>query len=62
MDQTALYAMIKDSGFTVLVFEDHPQFFGNWRKKMKKMGTDLFSTRPGGRAYSVSASCVFASQ
>jgi ribonucleotide reductase beta subunit family protein with ferritin-like domain len=31
MDQTALYSMIKDAGFAVLVFEDYPQFFGNWR-------------------------------
>ncbi len=36
MDQTALYAMIKDAGFTVLVFEDHPQFFGNWRARIKR--------------------------
>ena len=36
MDQTALYAMIKEAGFTVLVFEDHPQFFGNWRAHIKR--------------------------
>lgn len=35
MDQTALYTMIRNAGFTVLVFEDHPQFFGNWRAHIK---------------------------
>ena len=28
--------MIKDAGFTVLVFEDHPQFFGNWRARIER--------------------------
>lgn len=36
MDQSALYKMIKDAGFSVLVFEDHPQFFGNWRAHIKR--------------------------
>jgi len=36
MDQSALYTMIKDAGFAVLVFEDHPQFFGNWRAHIKR--------------------------
>jgi hypothetical protein len=35
MNQAALYTMIKDAGFAVLVFEDHPQFFGNWRAHIK---------------------------
>ena len=35
MEQTALYTTIKDVGFTVLVFEDHPGFFGNWRAHIK---------------------------
>lgn len=35
MDQTALYSIITDAGFAVLVFEDHPQFFGNWRARIK---------------------------
>jgi hypothetical protein len=41
MDQTALYSIIKDAGFTVLVFEDHPQFFGNWRANIKR-GSNLY--------------------
>jgi hypothetical protein len=41
MDQTALYAMIKHAGFTVLVFEDHPQFFGNWRAHIQH-GQNLY--------------------
>jgi hypothetical protein len=36
MDQSTLYTIIKDAGFTVLVFEDHPQFFGNWRAHIKR--------------------------
>ena len=36
MEQTALYTMIKDAGFKVLVFEDHPQFFGNWRAHIQR--------------------------
>lgn len=35
MDQISLYTMIKHADFTVLVFEDHPQFFGNWRVHIK---------------------------
>lgn len=30
MDQTLLYSAIRSVGYTVLRFEDHPQFFGNW--------------------------------
>ncbi|HEU0187274.1 MAG TPA: hypothetical protein VFR06_05205 [Gallionellaceae bacterium] len=33
--------MIKEAGFTVLVFEDHPQFFGNWRTHIKR-GENIF--------------------
>lgn len=36
MDQSALYTIIKDAGFAVLVFEDHPQFFGNWRAHIQR--------------------------
>ncbi len=36
MDQSALYTCIEDAGFSVLVFEDHPQFFGNWRVLIKR--------------------------
>jgi hypothetical protein len=35
MEQSALYKMLKASGFEVLVFEDHPQFFGNWRADIR---------------------------
>ena len=30
MNQSALYATLHEAGCKVLVFEDHPQFFGNW--------------------------------
>jgi hypothetical protein len=33
MNQTDLYATLKQCGCTVQVFEDHPQFFGNWRAR-----------------------------
>ncbi len=36
MDQAPLYKMLDDCGFKVLVFEDHPQFFGNWRAHIKR--------------------------
>ena len=35
MNQNQLYKLIQKYGFTVLVFEDHPQFFGNWLVKLK---------------------------
>lgn len=35
MDQAALYTVLRDARCTVLVFEDHPQFFGNWRAHFK---------------------------
>ena len=31
MEQAALYDCIRRAGAEVLVFEDHPGFFGNWR-------------------------------
>lgn len=30
MNQSLLYSAIQSVGYTVLRFEDHPQFFGNW--------------------------------
>ncbi|MEL4181525.1 hypothetical protein [Roseateles sp. PN1] len=36
MEQTALYSMISDAGCVVLMFEDHPQFFGNWRAMVRR--------------------------
>jgi hypothetical protein len=36
MEQTALYTMIKEAGFSMLLFEDHPQFFGNWRAMVQR--------------------------
>ena len=36
MEQAPLYNLIKEAGFTVLVFEDHPQFFGNWLVTIKR--------------------------
>jgi hypothetical protein len=41
MNQIALYTIVRDAGFTVLVFEDHPQFFGNWRAHIKR-GHDVY--------------------
>lgn len=41
MDQAALYQCIRDSGYEVLTFEDHPQFFGNWRAHFKR-GTNIY--------------------
>ena len=38
MEQTALYDSITSAGFTVNVFEDHPQFFGNWRAHISRAG------------------------
>lgn len=35
MDQAALYRCLRDAGHDVLMFEDHPQFFGNWRAQFK---------------------------
>lgn len=35
MNQVALYETVKSASFTILVFEDHPQFFGNWRAHIK---------------------------
>jgi hypothetical protein len=31
MDQQSLYSTIENAHFEVLMFEDHPGFFGNWR-------------------------------
>ena len=31
MNQANLYATLADSRCSVLMFEDHPNFFGNWR-------------------------------
>jgi hypothetical protein len=36
MEQKALYSAIKEAGFSVVMFEDHPQFFGNWRAIFKR--------------------------
>jgi hypothetical protein len=36
MDQAALYEVLRDTRCTVLTFEDHPQFFGNWRAHFKR--------------------------
>jgi len=36
MEQTALYSAIQEAGFSVVMFEDHPQFFGNWRAIFKR--------------------------
>ena len=36
MDQAALYQCIRAAGYDVLTFEDHPQFFGNWRAHFKR--------------------------
>jgi hypothetical protein len=41
MDQHALYRTLKDARCAVLVFEDHPQFFGNWRAIFKR-GVETF--------------------
>lgn len=38
MEQTALYSAIQEAGFSVVMFEDHPQFFGNWRAIFKRRG------------------------
>ncbi len=35
LDQSALYKVLREAGCTVLVFEDHPHFFGNWRAHFK---------------------------
>ncbi|ANH67147.1 hypothetical protein [Mitsuaria sp. 7] len=35
MDQAALYDCIRRAGGQVLVFEDHPGFFGNWRSRIQ---------------------------
>lgn len=31
MDQKSLYSAVEAAKFKVLMFEDHPGFFGNWR-------------------------------
>lgn len=36
MEQKALYSAIQEAGFSVVMFEDHPQFFGNWRAIFKR--------------------------
>ncbi len=36
MNQNALYTVLEESGFTILMFADHPQFFGNWRASIKR--------------------------
>lgn len=41
MDQAPLYKIFDDCGFKVLVFEDHPQFFGNWRAHIKR-GNNIY--------------------
>lgn len=40
MDQASLYQCIRGAGYDVLMFEDHPQFFGNWRAHFKR-GHDM---------------------
>jgi hypothetical protein len=41
MNQSALNTMLESSGFTVLTFENHPQFFGNWRAHIHR-GQDFY--------------------
>jgi len=41
MNQSALYAVIEQAGFSVLQFSDHPQFFGNWLADIKR-GTAIY--------------------
>jgi len=41
MDQQALYRTLREAHCTVLMFEDHPQFFGNWRAHFKR-GDDSY--------------------
>lgn len=36
MNQVDLYSTLKQSGCAVLMFEDHPQFFGNWRARFTR--------------------------
>ncbi|WP_372931413.1 hypothetical protein [Shewanella putrefaciens] len=36
MQQAALYSMLNASGFSVQIFEDYPEFFGNWRVILKR--------------------------
>lgn len=36
MERTALYTAIQEAGFSVVMFEDHPKFFGNWRAIFKR--------------------------
>ncbi len=38
MNQARLYASLEAAGCTVLVFEDHPGFFGNWRASFTRGG------------------------
>ena len=35
LEQAALYTLLREARCTVLIFEDHPQFFGNWRAHFK---------------------------
>lgn len=50
MNQVDLYATLKQAGCSVLVFEDHPQFFGNWRARFthKKQSFEIVSDRREG--------------
>lgn len=36
MNQSSLCEIIESCGFTVLAFEYHPGFFGNWRAYLKR--------------------------
>lgn len=36
MNQLALYSTIAKAGYKILMFEDHPQFFGNWRANVER--------------------------
>lgn len=35
MNQNDLYTTFRELGCEILTFEDHPQFFGNWRANFK---------------------------
>jgi hypothetical protein len=41
MNQADLYAALDESRCTVVAFEDHPGFFGNWRALFKR-GHELY--------------------
>ncbi len=36
MDQSEIYKIANDSGFRVMEFSDHPQYFGSWKITLGK--------------------------